>query len=76
MRPAGEVRAALLKAASDLHTPNQGPTLQELAARACVGYDAARRTVDNMCRSGALVIVRKRPVAYHSRPVAEYVAAV
>lgn len=77
MRPAGEIRQALIKAArdvvADLSMPNRGATLAELADRSCVGRDAARRYVDNMRRSGALQIVGQRRVDYRNRPVAEYV---
>lgn len=78
MRPAGEVRQALIQAArdvvADLGMPNRGATLAELADRSCVGRDAARRCIDNMRRSGALQIVAQRRVDYRNRPVAEYVA--
>lgn len=77
MRPAGEIRQALIHAArdvvADLGLPNRGATLAELADRSCVGRDAARRCVDNMRRSGALQIVGERRVDYRNRPVAEYV---
>lgn len=77
MRPAGEIRQALIQAArdvvADLGLPNRGATLAELADRSCVGRDAARRCVDNMRRSGALQIVGERRVDYRNRPVAEYV---
>lgn len=72
MRPAGEVRQALLQAAEDLTTQERSPTLLELAAKSQVGFMAARRTVDNMRRAGALAIVRTRKVDYRNRPVAEY----
>jgi hypothetical protein len=77
MRPAGEVRQALIQAArdvvADLGQPNRGATLAELAERSCVGRKAARNTVANMTRSGALRIVGEREVGYRNRPVAEYV---
>ena len=77
MRPAGEIRQALIQAArevvKDLGMPNRGATLAELADRSCVGRDAARRCVDNMRRSGVLQIVGQRRVEYRNRPVAEYV---
>lgn len=76
MRPAGEVRLALLNACSQLATPDRGPTLREMAAVACVGLDAARRTVSNMHRAGQLHAPRTRRVGYRNRPVAEYVPAV
>lgn len=72
MRPAGEVRQALLDAALALTTPERSPTLVEMATYAQVGFLAARRTVDNMRRAGVLVIVRPRRVSYRNRPVAEY----
>jgi hypothetical protein len=77
MRPAGEVRTALLQAARDMVTlqalpPERGITLADMAVRACVGREAARRTVSDMRRAGALRIVAQRRVAYRNRPVAEY----
>lgn len=75
MRPAGEVRLALLSAAAELTTPEQGPTLRELAHHAQVGEAAARSTVKNMRKSGALRAVRTRRVGYRNRPVAEYAPA-
>jgi hypothetical protein len=76
MRPAGEVRQALFQACQALATPDQGPTLQELAAKACVGLDAARRTVSNMQRAKLLHTPRTRRVNYRNRPVAEYAPVV
>ena len=75
MRPAGDSRLALLKAAADLTTVTRSPTMRELIARSCVGREAARKTVDNMKRAGLLVIVRQRKVDYRNRPVAEYAPA-
>lgn len=72
MRPPGEVRQALLRAAGELATPERGPTLQELAQRACVGYSSALHTVKNMTRSGELLKAGERKVDYRNRPVAEY----
>jgi Cdc6-like AAA superfamily ATPase len=72
MRPAGEIRQALLQAARDLATPQQAPTLTELAHKACVAVSAARRTVDNMKRAGELREARTRKVDYRNKPVAEY----
>ncbi len=72
MRPAGEIRTALLNAAQALYTPERAPTLAELAAHSQVGYQAARDTVRNLKRCGALEIARKRPVDYRNRPVCEY----
>jgi hypothetical protein len=71
-RPRGEINAALLQAVQALQTPEQGPTLRELAERACVGVTAAKATAANMVRAGLLVIVRTRRVPHRARPVAEY----
>lgn len=76
MRPAGEIRQALLRAACQLATQERGPTLQEIASTAQVGFAAARRTVDNMCRAGQLrCISDRRKVTYRNRRVAEYIPA-
>lgn len=76
MRPAGEVRLALLNACSQLATPERGPTLREMAAVACVGVKAATHTIKHMNRAGQVRIARERRVDYRNRPVAEYVPAV
>ncbi|RYF02357.1 MAG: hypothetical protein EOO32_00095 [Comamonadaceae bacterium] len=75
MRPAGEIRLALLQACVALATPEQAPTLREIALHAKVGLTAARITIGNMTQSGALRVARQRRVAYRNRPVAEYVPA-
>ena len=79
MRPAGDVRLALLDAALELVPPDvmadpraPRPTLREIAYRACVGVDAASQTVKNMTRAGQLRQVRTRQVEYCNKPVAEY----
>ncbi len=72
-RPHGDVRQALLRAVAELATQDQGPTLREMAERACVGLVAARHTVSNLRRYKVLVIARERRVGYRNRPVAEYV---
>ena len=72
MRPAGDVRRALLDACAALARADRGPTLRELAAQACVGLSAAEYTVANMCRAGLLRAARTRRVPYRNRPVAEY----
>jgi hypothetical protein len=78
-RPAGEVRQALLRAVDALveelraaGSPFQGPTLQEIMIRACIGRKDARMCIPNCKRSGALQIVGQRRVEYRNRPVAEY----
>jgi hypothetical protein len=65
-RPAGEIRQALRRAFLDLamaRMAEQGAakaarvTWREAAAVAAVGWDAAKRTADNMARAGELVPV-------------------
>lgn len=76
MRPAGEIRQALLSAASLHYTSaGHGATLKELAHRACVGMADARICASNLKRAGALAIVGERRVEYRNRPVAEYAPA-
>lgn len=75
MRPAGtvgDVRKALMWAAC---AAGQPATLRELAANAGVGFQAARRTVDNMCRAGDLSPCGEKRVEYRNRPVAVYAPA-
>ena len=71
MRPASEIRQALFSAAKH-YSALGGASLADLAARACVGREAARRCVDNMRRAGDLRIVGERKVAYRNRPVKVY----
>lgn len=75
MRPAGEIRQALLHACKALARPEQAPTLRELAAHARVGIAAAEVAVKNMRRAGVLHVPRTRRVPYRNRPVAEYAPA-
>ena len=84
MRPAGEVRVALIQAAHDIvaemghpqpNQPLRGATLAEMCARAQVGRDCARSLVPKIKKSGALEIVGYRRVEYRNRPVAEYTPA-
>lgn len=85
MRPAGEVRLALIQAARDIVAeiglPNRGATLAEMCARARVetGHGVmqvslreARNLVPKIKAAGALEIVGERRVEYRNRPVAEY----
>lgn len=76
MRPAGEIHQALLKAAGELvalaKSPSKGPTLAEIADRACVGREAARVHVPKLKSRGHLKQVGDRRVNYRNRPVAEY----
>lgn len=75
MRPAGEVRQALIQAARELAQSGRGATLAELADKACVGREAARMHVPKLKSRGHLQIVCERRVAYRNRPVAEYAPA-
>lgn len=75
MRPAGEIREALLNSCRSLVTPERAPTLAEMAVHAQVGVDAARQTVANMKRHGVILKARERRVDYRNRPVHEYVPA-
>lgn len=75
MRPPGEARLALLRAAVELTTVARSPTLRELTAYSRVGSGAALCTVKHMVKAKLLVIVRDRKVPYRNRPVAEYAPA-
>ena len=72
MRPAGEVREAVLKAVAELTTEDQAPTVRELAEKSKVGYTATLETVRNLNRANLIHIPRRRKVAYRNCPVAEY----
>lgn len=72
MRPAGEVRHALLKAAHELRELGEQATLRNLAFRAQVGIKDATSTVKNMRRAGLLAVVGECPVDYRNKPVALY----
>jgi predicted ArsR family transcriptional regulator len=75
MRPPGEIRLAIREAAIDLavdySAPTVGPTARELAGASQVGLQAARRTLDNMVRSGELEVVGTVPLG-RGRPAAMY----
>lgn len=75
MRPAGEIREALLNSCRALMTPERAPTLREMAVHAQVGTDAARNTIANMKRHGIILTARERRVEHRNRPVHEYVPA-
>ncbi|MDY0748521.1 hypothetical protein SNE35_28735 [Paucibacter sp. R3-3] len=55
MRPVGEIRQALTRKMRELGKP---VTARVLAALACVGFEATRRTLGNLIRDG---LVRKSP---------------
>jgi len=67
MRPAGEIREALARAAESFGA--DGATWRQLAAAAMVGYDLARMTVENMVRAGQLVVVGTAPRDGGGRPL-------
>ncbi len=69
MRPAGEIRVALLKAMRELKAP---ATSRMVAARACVGFEAARRALDNMARGQVVVKPGTTRVPGVKRPVPLY----
>lgn len=73
MRPRGEIRAALGQAADMLPAPAPGEvagaTWRDLAELACVGFDAARRTVDNMLAAGELIVVGHKREPHACRPM-------
>jgi lauroyl/myristoyl acyltransferase len=88
MRPAGEVRLALIQAARDIVAeigqPQRGATLAEMVARARietgqgvmqVSSREARNLVPKLKQAGVLHIVAERKVDYRNRPVAEYAPA-
>ena len=79
MRPAGEVRLALIQAAAEivreLGQPNRGATLAEMTARAQVGQQCARNLVPKIKQAGQLRVVHERRVAGRNRPVYEYAPA-
>ena len=62
MRPAGEIRQALESAAQALAAEHGSATWRDMAERAGVGFLAARRTVENMARAGAL-----QPMGFEKR---------
>jgi hypothetical protein len=63
MRPRGEIRLALGQAAVSLVSSGApGGTWRDLAVMAGVGYDAAKRTAENMVRAGELLVVGVEPV--------------
>lgn len=72
MRPAGDIRHALLKAAHDFKAQGIQPTLREMAVQAQVGIKEATITVKNMSRAGHLAPCGTRRVDYRNKPVAVY----
>ncbi|WP_428421939.1 hypothetical protein [Methylibium sp.] len=76
MRPRGEIRRALGDAAWQVAREHaEGCTWRELAQRACVGFDVARRTVENMARAGELMVSGTVAASGRGRPANRYVPA-
>jgi hypothetical protein len=51
-RPRGEIREAMSQALLQIASGGAAAPVRQLAEKAQVGYDAARRTLDNMARAG------------------------
>lgn len=76
MRPRGEIRAALSRAAVTLaNEVDAGFTYLDLAIRGQVGFDAARQTTKDMVKAGELSPVGTRHVSGRKRPLRTYVPA-
>lgn len=73
MRPRGEIRAALSNAAQSLaKEARAGFTYMDLAARGCVGFEAARSATKDMVKAGELRPVGTRQVPGIKRPLRTY----
>lgn len=72
MRPPGEVRQAIDKAARELAQERSAATWRDMAERAKVGYTVARRTVENMERAGVLERVGTEKRAHSRRWMSLY----
>lgn len=75
MRPAGEVRQALAKAAEELAAEASAATWRDMAQRANVGFKVARVTVENMARAGQLERVGSAKREHSKRWMALYAPA-
>jgi hypothetical protein len=76
MRPPGAIRCAVLNAAQALAAERgQGATWRDIGLRASVGLLAARRTVENMARVGALRPGGQVRVQHARRPMTLYLPA-
>lgn len=72
MRPRGEIRQAIETTARTLAMEQGGGTWREMAQRACVGFEAARKTVSNMVLAGELVPCGQVRVQHARRPMMRY----
>ncbi|HBJ99762.1 MAG TPA: hypothetical protein DDZ62_07155 [Delftia acidovorans] len=74
MRPAGDVRLALVQACERIHRDTgQGAPTRELARQAGVGLKAATDTIKNLSRAGVLAKGGEQTVSYRNRPVALWI---
>jgi hypothetical protein len=76
VRPPGEIRQALARAAVQLHRERDGATWRDMAEVAQVGYLDARRTVEHMARAGGLVVIGVEKRAHSRRWMNLYAPAV
>lgn len=72
MRPRGEVRQAMVSAAEALVQERGSFTGRDVAVQAQAGWDAARRTLQNMVNAGELVVVGTAKAPGVSRPLNLY----
>jgi hypothetical protein len=74
MRPTGEIRQALSKAAEQLAPiyPETGFTFRDLAEVGQVAFEDAQETAKNMARAGQLRKVGTRQVPGSKRPLTTY----
>jgi hypothetical protein len=76
MRPPGEIRRALRAAVqAEFAQRGQGATWRDLANRAGVGLLVARRTVENMVRTGDLRVCGQARMPHTRRPMTLYIPA-
>lgn len=78
MRPRGEIRQALAAAADMLHQQRGAFTGRDVAMHAQAGWEATRRTLQNMVNAGELVVAGtarapgvSRPLNLYRRPAAD-----
>jgi hypothetical protein len=78
MRPAGEIRSAMRKAALGLRARAKelgGLTYRDLAEAGQVGFDEARKVSKEMARAGELMPFGTRQVPGSRRPLTTYMPA-
>jgi hypothetical protein len=57
MRPRGEIRELFVATLPQLVAERGAINCRQLAAATCVGFEAARRTLDNMVEAGEVAVV-------------------